>query len=329
MLTTLYHSPCTGNSNWTNGPAVFPHYIVLRKVITGRQVVSGPLARSAGRAGELISQVFMRLAGSTDPAAVLTWETGIWTAECDSLRFFQRRGCLIWYVAMTKKKKEPCWNSVSYLPAFSSSHYAHRGRCTARWAPLPLASEWVHCSDSDSLPIHPPACNRSGRQSAGSWRCCIGPCRPLGNQTSLLSHCPAERKGLKGGWEETKNGKESDKMSGKEEIKAKQSQTIIPLMCHWCLLKAVVRTETITHGQLSFRSPDQTVKDIIIGFSLLKTSQLQMYWLRGYKCLVCLVMSGVSMASHPSLRSHRDKNSIKLYFYSKIRSEKVYYQMHH
>lgn len=77
MLTALYHSPYTGDGNWTDGPGIFPHYVVLRKVVTGGKVISGPLARSAGRACELISQVFMRLAGCTDPAAVFTWETGI------------------------------------------------------------------------------------------------------------------------------------------------------------------------------------------------------------------------------------------------------------
>lgn len=77
MLTVLYYSPYTGNGNWTNGPGIFPHDIVLRKVVTRGQVISGPLARSAGRAGELISQVFMRLTGCTDPAAVLTWETNM------------------------------------------------------------------------------------------------------------------------------------------------------------------------------------------------------------------------------------------------------------
>lgn len=77
MLTAHYHSPYTGDGNWTNGPSVFPHNIVLRKVVTGCQVISGPLARSTGRAGELISQVFMGLTGCADPAAVLTWETGM------------------------------------------------------------------------------------------------------------------------------------------------------------------------------------------------------------------------------------------------------------
>lgn len=103
MLTALYHSPYTGNSDWTNGPGIFPHDIVLRKVVTGCQVISGPLARSTRRACELISQVFMRLTGCTDPAAVLTWETRIRTAEYDSLRFFKRQCCLVWYVAVTKK----------------------------------------------------------------------------------------------------------------------------------------------------------------------------------------------------------------------------------
>lgn len=77
MLTALYHSPYTGDGNWSNGPSIFPHNVVLRKVVTGCQVISGPLARITGGAGELISQVFMRLAGCADPAAVLTWETGI------------------------------------------------------------------------------------------------------------------------------------------------------------------------------------------------------------------------------------------------------------
>lgn len=73
------HLPYTCNGNWANSPGIFPHNIVLGKVITGRQVVSGPLARSARWAGKLISQVFMRLTGCTNPAAVLTWETKIWT----------------------------------------------------------------------------------------------------------------------------------------------------------------------------------------------------------------------------------------------------------
>lgn len=167
-------------------------------------------------------------------------------------------------------KKEHCWNSVSYLPAFSSSHCARRGRCTVKWAPLLWASESDHCSDSDSLPIHLLARNRNDRQSAGSWRCCIGPSHPPGNQTSLPCHCLEERKGLEGG-EEWKRRQ----VEWKEKIKAKQSQTIIPLMSHWCLLKVAVRTGTISHGQLSLRGPEQTVGGITIAFSLLKTSQLQ------------------------------------------------------
>ena len=106
MLTALYHSPYTGDGNWTNGPGIFPHYVVLRKVVTGGKVISGPLARSAGWACELISQVFMRLAGCTDPAAVFTWETGIWAAEYDSLRFFSKGIPARYAMSLWQKKKE-------------------------------------------------------------------------------------------------------------------------------------------------------------------------------------------------------------------------------
>lgn len=71
-LTSLYRSPDTGDGNWADGPGIFPHNVVLWEVVTGREVISGPLARGAGRAGELVGQVFMRLAGCADPAAVLT-----------------------------------------------------------------------------------------------------------------------------------------------------------------------------------------------------------------------------------------------------------------
>lgn len=188
MATAPQHSPYTCNCYWTNGPGIFPHYIVLGKVITGRQILSGPLARSTRRAGELICQVFMRLTGCADPAAVLAWETGIWAAECDSLKFFKRPVM----VCFNNIKR----NIASHLPAFSSSHCVRRGRCTARWAPLLWASESDRGSGLDSLPILLLAHNRNDQQSAGSWRYCIGPCRPPGNQTSPRSQCLKEQRVL-------------------------------------------------------------------------------------------------------------------------------------
>lgn len=68
----LCHSPYTGNADWPNGPGIFPHDIFLRKVVARCQVVGGPLTRSARRARELVSQVFVMLAGCADPAAVLS-----------------------------------------------------------------------------------------------------------------------------------------------------------------------------------------------------------------------------------------------------------------
>lgn len=47
----------------------------------------------------------------------------------------------------------------------------------------------------------------------------------------------------------------------------------------------------MSRGQLSLRRPEQTAKAIQIVLSALKTGQLLKYLLRGYKCLVCLVMS--------------------------------------
>lgn len=70
--TFTHHSPYTGNCNGTNSPDIFPHDIILRKVITGCEVISRPLARSTWEARKLIKQVFMRLTGCTDPAAVFT-----------------------------------------------------------------------------------------------------------------------------------------------------------------------------------------------------------------------------------------------------------------
>lgn len=156
----LYHSPNTRYGNWTDGPSILPHDVVLRKVITGRQVISGPLTKSTGRAGELICQIFMGFTGCTDPAAVLAWEI----AEFSGL-FFQKAlmpGMFCSCIQTTHKK------TVSYLPAFSSSHCAHRGRCTVRWVPLLWASESNHCSESDSPPIHLLAHNRNAHRSAGS-----------------------------------------------------------------------------------------------------------------------------------------------------------------
>lgn len=288
MLTALYHSPYTGNSNWTNCPGIFPHNVVLRKVITGCQVVSGPLARCTRRAGELISQVFMRLTGCTDPAAVLTWETGTWTAECDSLRFFKRRCCWVQYVDMTKK-------NIVEIQSPTCLHFLHLITFAG------VAALWG--GHRFSGPVNQIAAQTQTFCPLTYWHVTVTIARALVAEDVVSAH--AVPLGIKlhycltarwrergcGGWEDTKKGKERDKMSGKKEIKAKQSPTIIPLMSHWCLLKAAVRTETISHGQLSLRSPEQTVKGITIVFSLLKTSQLQKYLLRGYKCLVCLVMS--------------------------------------
>lgn len=81
----LYHSPYTGNADWPNGPGIFPHDIFLRKIITRCQVLGGPLARSARRAREFVGQVFMRLAGGADPAAVLSWEVAAANIACDRL----------------------------------------------------------------------------------------------------------------------------------------------------------------------------------------------------------------------------------------------------
>lgn len=105
----LFHSPHTGDGNWTNGPCIFPHDVILRKVVTGCEVVSGPLTRSAGRAGELISQVFMRLARCTDPAAVLTWKTEI--NESASVLFFLitlQFGVLLWQTETAPVSSPTC-----------------------------------------------------------------------------------------------------------------------------------------------------------------------------------------------------------------------------
>lgn len=88
----LYCSPYTGDGNWTNCPGVLPHDVVLRKIVARCEVIGGPLTRSAWRAGELISQVFMRLTGCADPAAVLAWE--IKTARCDRF-FFEKKALLL------------------------------------------------------------------------------------------------------------------------------------------------------------------------------------------------------------------------------------------
>lgn len=67
-------SPHTGDGDGPDGPGVLPHDVVLRQVVAGREVLGGPLAGGAGRAGELVRQVLVRLAGCADPAAVLAWE---------------------------------------------------------------------------------------------------------------------------------------------------------------------------------------------------------------------------------------------------------------
>lgn len=101
----LYCSPYTGDGNWTNRPGVLPHDVVLRKIVARCEVVGGPLTRSAWRAGELISQVFMRLAGCADPAAVLAWE--IKTARCDRFFFFEKKALLLCMLPCRVDKKWP------------------------------------------------------------------------------------------------------------------------------------------------------------------------------------------------------------------------------
>lgn len=144
--------------------------------------------------------------------------------ERQNLRAFSQR--LHSYLTKTKE------SFFSYLPAFSSSRCVHKGRCTVKWAPPLWASESDRCSDSDSRPIRPLARNRNDPRSAGSWRCCIGPCRPPGCQTSLLSHCLEVQKELEGVREELE--KKVIRQVKKKENKAKQSHTII----HWCPIDA-------------------------------------------------------------------------------------------
>ena len=69
----LTHSPDTGDGDRADGPGVLPHDVVLGEVVTGTEVVGGPLAGRARGAGELVGQVLVRFAGGADPAAVLTW----------------------------------------------------------------------------------------------------------------------------------------------------------------------------------------------------------------------------------------------------------------
>lgn len=62
----------------------------------------------------------MRLAGCADPAAVLTWETRIRTAECDSLRFFKRHCCLVYGMSQSQKKK-----NIAEIQSPTCLHFLH------------------------------------------------------------------------------------------------------------------------------------------------------------------------------------------------------------
>ena len=66
-------SPDTGDGDRADGPGVLPHDVVLGEVEAGTEVVGGPLAGRARRAGELVGQVLVGFARGADPAAVLTW----------------------------------------------------------------------------------------------------------------------------------------------------------------------------------------------------------------------------------------------------------------
>lgn len=112
----LCHSPYTGNADRTNGPGIFPHNIFLRKIITRRQVVSGPLARSTRRTREFISQVFMRLAGCTDPAAVLSWGGG--------------KHCVIFLNILNEKQQ---WGKDGFLPPACIFFISLRSQGSLHW----------------------------------------------------------------------------------------------------------------------------------------------------------------------------------------------------
>lgn len=105
-----------------------------------------------------------------------------------------------------------------------------------------------------------------------------------------------------------KEWKKGDKPSGKGD----QSLTItnnhvieVSLMS----FKSSSEERDNKQWSVSLRSPKQIVKGTTKMFSLLKTSQSQKCFLKGYKCPVWMVMC-VSLASHLSIRSPRDKIAV-------------------
>lgn len=158
----------------------------------------------------------MRLAGCTDPAAVLTWETGIGTAERDSLTFFKRYCCLVWYATMTKK-------NIVEIQSPTCLHFLHLIPFTGVAA--------LRGGHHFSGPVNQIAAQAQTLCPFTYWHVTVTIARALVAEDVVSAHavplgiklhdCLTARRRERGwrGCEQTKKGKERDKTSGKRRLK--------------------------------------------------------------------------------------------------------------